>query len=76
MKPGLITIIIILSFSVLITADKSLYNQKRYLQTPTAGDQLLLLGFERFTLGKELDSGDEYSYNIKFFPVFKKYGKI
>ena len=75
MKPGSITIIIILSFSVLITADKSLYNQKRYLQTPTAGDQLLLLGFERFSLGKQLGM-NYYSYNIKFFPVFKKYGKI
>ena len=76
MKPGSITIIIILSFSVLITADKSLYNQKRYLQSTTAGNQLLLLlGFEKFNLRKG-DVVIEDQYNPLFCPVFKKYGNI
>ena len=73
MKPGSITIIIILSFSVLITADKSLYNQKRYLQSTTAGNQLLLLlGFEKFNLRKG-DAVTEEQYSPLFCPVFKKY---
>ena len=76
MKPGSITIIIILSFSVLITADKSLYNQKRYLQSTTAGNQLLLLlGFEKFNLRKG-DAVTEETYSPLFCPVFKKYGNI
>ena len=66
MKPGSITIIIILSFSVLITADKSLYNQKRYLQSTTAGNQLLLLlGFEKFNLRKG-DAVTEEQYSPLF----------
>ena len=75
MKPGSITIIIILSFSVLITADKSLYNQKRYLQSTTAVNQLLLLGFEKFDIGQR-DYDAKFKYNPVFCPVFKKYGNI
>jgi len=74
MKPELIPIILILFFSVLINADKNLYNQKRYLQSSIVDKQLLLLGFEEFKVVKTDKISNMHS--LSFYPVFEKYGDI
>ena len=74
MKPELMPIILILFFSVLINADKNLYNQKRYLQSSIVDKQLLLLGFEEFKVVKTDKTSNMHS--LSFYPVFEKYGDI
>ena len=74
MEPELIPIILILFFSVLINADKNLYNQKRYLQSSIVDKQLLLLGFEEFKVEKP--DKTSIMHSLSFYPVFEKYGDI
>ena len=74
MKLELISIILILFFSVLINADENLYNQKRYLQSSIADKQLLLLGFEDFKVQNITKT--PISQSLSFCPVFEIYGDI